>query len=204
MKEDYLQEEKSDIIRLVQCISDSISSLKFFNMDNCKLSEEFKKRWKVTLIKFFSDLNNYQNNMFPIVVLGRWNSGKSTLINAVIGKEVLPSANREMTSILTNIIYGQKENCTVVYSNDNKIHANISDLKDFISFRGVNYCKDIKQIDISVGSSELRNGTCFIDTPGLSSINELNNKIAYEIIPCATSVILTISGLDVGGEKIII
>ena len=91
---DVLQEEKEKVSELLAEISNTIDKLQFLNMPNYKVSEDLKKRWDLKLKKFFADIDNYQKNEFPVVVLGRWNSGKSTLINAILGEEILPSANK--------------------------------------------------------------------------------------------------------------
>ena len=74
------------------------------------------------------------------------------------------------------------------------------EMKDYINFRGNKYSEKLKQIDVRSNSSFLKSGLCILDTPGLSSINELNNNIAFDIMPKANSVLLTFSGLDVGGD----
>lgn len=75
-----------------------------------------------------------------------------------------------------------------------------SEIEEYVNFRGNKYSENLKQVDIRANSSFLKSGLCILDTPGLSSINELNNKITFDIIPKAHSIILTFSGLDVGGD----
>lgn len=168
---------------------------------NYNISMDFKRKWDLHLRKFFADIDNYQKNEFPIVVLGRWNSGKSTLINAILGEELLPSANKEMTSILTKIYYGNSKEVIAQIEEGEYQSIPLSELKDYVNFRGNKYSESLKQIDIITDSSFLKSGISIIDTPGLSSINELNNNITYDIIPKANSIILTFSGLDVGGDE---
>ena len=104
-----------------------------------QVSKEFKSRWELKLKKFFSDIDNYQRNEFPLVVLGRWNSGKSTLINAILGKDILPSANKEMTSILTKIYYGNSRDVILRFDGEEDQTIQISEIEDYVNFRGCKY-----------------------------------------------------------------
>lgn len=200
MIEDVIQEEKNKISEILVDISNTINKLQFLNMSDYQVSEDLKKRWELKLKKFFADIDNYQKNEFPIVVLGRWNSGKSTLINAILGEEILPSANKEMTSILTKIYYGEGTEVIIQFDEGKNKTIQRTEMKDYINFRGNKYSEKLKQIDVRSNNSFLKSGLCILDTPGLSSINELNNNIAFDIMPKANSVLLTFSGLDVGGD----
>ena len=136
---DVLQEEKEKVSELLAEISNTIDKLQFMNMPNYKVSEDLKKRWDLKLKKFFADIDNYQKNEFPVVVLGRWNSGKSTLINAILGEEILPSANKEMTSILTKIYYGEGKEVIIQFDEGKYQTIQRMEMKDYINFRGNKY-----------------------------------------------------------------
>ena len=45
-----------------------------------------------------------QDDVFRIAVVGEFSSGKSTFINAILGKDVLSHASRETTAVLTQIV----------------------------------------------------------------------------------------------------
>lgn len=195
-----LQEEKEKVLELLSEISKTVEKLQFLNMSDYQVSTEFKNRWELKLKKFFLDIDNYQKNEFPLVILGRWNSGKSTLINAILGKDILPSANKEMTSILTKIYYGNSRDVILRFDEEEEQTIQIVEIEDYVNFRGKKYTEKLKQIDIKYDSPFLKSGLCILDTPGLSSINDLNNNITFEVIPRANSIILTFSGLDVGGN----
>ncbi len=68
------------------------------------------------LVKRLTNLKErLKKNEFQLVVLGQFKRGKTTLINALLGKNVLPTAIVPLTSIITILKYGEKVNLTVVF-----------------------------------------------------------------------------------------
>lgn len=61
------------------------------------------------------------NKRFTVAFVGEFNRGKSTLINKILGANVLPSSNLPTTAILTRIVYGSKPSITVCGKKGNKI-----------------------------------------------------------------------------------
>lgn len=61
-----------------------------------------------------------QNNVFNLVVLGQFKRGKTSLINALLGAEILPTAIVPLTSIATILKYGEALNIKV-YFNDGRV-----------------------------------------------------------------------------------
>ena len=57
---------------------------------------------------FSDELENFRqrvsDNFFRIVVIGEFSSGKSTFINALIGRDILSHATKETTAVLTRIV----------------------------------------------------------------------------------------------------
>ncbi len=78
------------------------------------------------LAKAFANINN---SVFPINVIATMSSGKSTLINALLGKRMMPSKNEACTATITEILDNDREVFeAVVYDQDNVILQEISDL----------------------------------------------------------------------------
>lgn len=195
-----LQEEKQTILKLLSHVLGTVENLQFLKELDFEVGKEFNKKWEGKLKSLSYIINNYLHQEFPIVVIGRWNSGKSTLINAILGEEILPSANREMTSLLTKVRYGESEDAIVHFHGERHKIIQTSEIENYINLRGSRYSKNVKQIDVKCKNSLLRGGFCIWDTPGLGSINDLNNDIAFDVIPKAHAIILTFSGSDVGGK----
>ena len=60
--------------------------------------------WKNYEVKMFQKLRQYTDNTYPILVVATMSSGKSALINALIGKELLPSRNTACTARTLGIL----------------------------------------------------------------------------------------------------
>ncbi|WP_432631554.1 dynamin family protein [Brachyspira sp.] len=87
------------------------------------------------------DAGKIENKIFNLMVLGEAKSGKSTFINAYLGKEILPMDVRQCTSAIIKIHYGDEfkllaktaDGDEIIRDNDNeiieflKIHASIDD-----------------------------------------------------------------------------
>lgn len=77
--------------------------------------DDFKDR---RLEKAFENVNN---SIFPINVIATMSSGKSTLINALLGKKLMPYKNEACTATITEILDTDEEQFrAVVYNADNE------------------------------------------------------------------------------------
>lgn len=78
------------------------------------------------LIRAFANINN---SMFPINVIATMSSGKSTLINALLGKKLMPSKNEACTATITEILDNDQETfVAVVHDDKDVVLQEISDL----------------------------------------------------------------------------
>lgn len=68
------------------------------------------------LVKAFESTNN---SVFPVNVIATMSSGKSTLINALLGKKLMPSKNEACTATITEILDIDDPNFTAVIYNEN-------------------------------------------------------------------------------------
>ena len=74
--------------------------------------------------------NNFRQGVFRLLVLGDMKRGKSTLLNALIGENLLPSDVNPCTALLTFLRYGKEKKVTI-YFNDGTAPATV----DFKSFK---------------------------------------------------------------------
>ena len=60
-------------------------------------------------------IDKLRENRFNLVVLGAFKRGKSTLINALLGESLLPTAIVPLTSVVTVLGYGEHLNIEVLF-----------------------------------------------------------------------------------------
>lgn len=78
------------------------------------------------LVRAFENINN---SVFPINVIATMSSGKSTLINALLRKKLMPSKNEACTATITEILDNDQQTlAAVVYNEEDIVLQEISDL----------------------------------------------------------------------------
>src|SRR5699024_10785609 len=72
------------------------------------------------------------NNQNPtILIMGEFSAGKSSVINAILGKELLITRATVATSVPTYITYGSKVGYTVCYEDGRELEVDANQLKAF-------------------------------------------------------------------------
>ena len=135
-------------------------------------------------------IKRVQNNIFPIHVIATMSSGKSTLINALLRRKLMPSKNEACTAIITEILDDDgKDFSAIVYDrSDNEIKT-IAQLTYEI-MNELNSNEDIARVSVEgnipfleVTETRLR----LVDTPGPNNARNQNHReTTYRNINSAT------------------
>jgi GTPase Era involved in 16S rRNA processing len=118
-----------------------------------------------------------ENQEFLIAFCGHFSAGKSTMINQVIGEDLLPSSPIPTSANLVKVRAGE-EYAKVFFKNE-KPRLYLAPY-DYELVK--NYCKDgdkIKEIEISHLESHLPKNTVIMDTPGIDSADDAH-RVATE------------------------
>ena len=132
---------------------------------------------------------------FNLVVAGRFSRGKSSLMNAVMGMDRLPTGVVPVTSVITSVSYGSRAQVIVRFRGHRLgIRVPFESLPEYVS-EGLNpgNVRNVVQADIRLPSEILRRGFHFIDTPGLGSVNLANTRTAEAFLPEADAFIVVTS-----------
>ncbi len=131
---------------------------------------------------------------FTLVILGEFKRGKSTLINALLGSQLLPTAIVPLTAIPTVIQYGRQLKVHVIYLDGAKKEISINEIAGYVTEReNPENTKRVREVLISYPSELLKQGVILVDTPGVGSVYRHNTNAAYAYLPYSDAAIFTIS-----------
>jgi dynamin family protein len=120
-----------------------------------------------------------------VAIAGRLKAGKSTLVNALIGRRVAPTAVGECTRVVTRFRYGTADRVDVV-CRDGQRHSLPLDDDGMIPQRlGVPAAR-VAYVDVTLTSEKLRDLTV-VDTPGLASTDTVVSDRAAGAVGTSTA-----------------
>jgi hypothetical protein len=120
-----------------------------------------------------------------VAIAGRLKAGKSTLVNALIGRRVAPTAAGECTRVVTRFRYGPADRVDVVLR-DGSRHSLPLDDEGMIPQRLGVPGDRVAHVDVALTSEKLRNLTV-VDTPGLASTDSRVSARAREAVGVSTA-----------------
>jgi GTP-binding protein EngB required for normal cell division len=132
---------------------------------------------------------------FNLAVVGQFKRGKSSLMNAIIGRDLLPTGLLPLTSAITTLRYGPQEK--VVLRREGWVlepEVPLAELADYVTERGnPGNEKGLIEARVELPISFLRRGLHFVDTPGIGSSHLENTATTYEFLPKADALIFVTS-----------
>lgn len=135
-----------------------------------------------------------ENPLIDIAILGQFKAGKSSFINSLIGKPVLPVGVIPVTTVITRLRYGLQEGATVTFYDGKALNIGLHEVEEFISeAKNKANQKNVDVVDIELPSLEPYTGLRLVDTPGLGSIFKYNTEISEEWLPEVGAAIIAIS-----------
>lgn len=132
-----------------------------------------KKRYAATIDSLNTRLQRSLSNVYRLGVIGVTSSGKSTMINALLGESLLPSGARPTSSQLVSCHKGATKKLNVVFENNQ--------IKNFLNFTpkmiaqygderiNQNNKEKVKQLEIITPSFPLDKSIILVDSPGLDA-----------------------------------
>jgi GTP-binding protein EngB required for normal cell division len=131
---------------------------------------------------------------FNLAVMGEFKRGKSTLINALIGANVLPTAVVPLTSVVTVVRHGITRKARVEFLDGQVRGVGFDELDAYTTERGnPSNTKGVRRVEIEYPAPLLEAGVRLIDTPGVGSVYEANTAVTLDFLPEADAVLLVLS-----------
>ncbi len=141
---------------------------------------------------------------FYVACIGQFKRGKSTLLNALVGCEVVPTGYVPVTAVPTVIRFGDELHARVRMQEGSWHDVDLSDLKEYVTEElNPENKKAVDGAEVFVPSPLLSTGMCFVDTPGLGSIFTGNTATTQAFIPHIDAALVVV-GADppIAGEEL--
>jgi GTP-binding protein EngB required for normal cell division len=149
-----------------------------------------------------------EQGIFKVLVLGEFKNGKSTLLNAMLGHKTLPARAAPTTAIITELVYGSREEVAVYESGNDgpRLLSWDNFIREFqLSERDVQALKQQQYLDRfqHVEYAQLEclhpfcaNGVRLIDSPGLGE-HISRTRVTTNFLKQSQAVIFVLNALSI-------
>lgn len=141
------------------------------------LDEDFLP--SIQLKELFNKLLRRASYPMEVAIVGQFSSGKSTFLNALLSKDILPTGITPVTSKVNFINYGDSYKLKVSYKNGAQEYHALDSISEFIDQR--ESIEDIKYLTLYAPVDILKD-ISFVDTPGLNSQSSSDTQITKKIL----------------------
>lgn len=141
---------------------------------------------------------------FYVACVGQFKRGKSTLLNALVGHEVVPTGFVPVTAVPTVIRFGHDLQARIRMRDGSWREVAMADLGEYVTEElNPENKKAVDGAEVFVPSPLLSSGMCFVDTPGLGSVFTGNTATTQAFIPHIDAALVVV-GADppIAGEEL--
>lgn len=134
---------------------------------------------------------------FHLVVVGEFNHGKSTFVNALLGRHVLPVGVTPTTAVIHHLVYGDEPSARVVYASGAKNDIAFDQVKSFVVGADSKESKEgnpgeVQYLEVRYPALLLKERIVLVDTPGVNDLSLQRADITYSYIPRSDAVLFLV------------
>src|SRR6202012_3917231 len=135
-----------------------------------------------------------EEDRFHLVVVGEFNHGKSSFVNALLGESVLPVGVTPTTAAIHQLKYSEVPEATVVYQSGKRESMSFEETRKFAVGAGSSV-DDVDYLEVGYPAALLKERILLVDTPGVNDLSLQRADITYSYIPRSDAVLFL---LDAG------
>lgn len=143
-----------------------------------------------------------EEDRFHLVVVGEFNHGKTSLVNALLGADVLPVGVTPTTAIIHHVHHTAEPEARVIRTDDSEQLLSFDEIGRFgLRFDTATETADasqpkppenVKHLDIGYPAELLRERIVLVDTPGVNDLCLQRADITFKYIPQSDAVLFVI------------
>ncbi|MGK7897208.1 MAG: dynamin family protein [Xenococcus sp. (in: cyanobacteria)] len=166
--------------------------------------------------QLISDIENISQQLvdssFRIAIVAPFNFGKSTLLNAILGQEVMPTKCIRTTGSAIKIKYGKKLKIWITLASGEVIKSSFVDiLKEYVVLdKQGQIRKDVISVEVFYPHPLLKKGIELLDLPGINDTQAQNQLVKGELLQVDLVILLlhaeqlfTLTEQDILGQWLI-
>ncbi|MCD6585892.1 MAG: dynamin family protein, partial [Desulfobacteraceae bacterium] len=143
--------------------------------------DEDKALQQLEIYRFIEELEEaksiYHNYKFKIVLLGEFSAGKSSIINAIIGDEILPISYTPTTNLINEVYFGAENYVELKDQPSTRVPLSQAVIAELSSkYDNDRLCTVVSRQDHSLDNFVL------FDTPGTNDPSSLSEKIIFDLV----------------------
>ncbi len=141
---------------------------------------------------------------FYVACVGEFKRGKSTLINALVGRSVLPTGVVPVTSVVTVVRCGESVGARVRFGERDWEECDPGALSTFVSEEhNPDNQKGVTAVEVFLPNPLLASGMGLVDTPGIGSVSIANAAATRSFIPHIDAALVVLgSDPPITGEEL--
>lgn len=145
-----------------------------------------------------------EDNNLEVALFGRVSSGKSSLLNALLGTDVLPVGVNPITAVPTRLRYGSVLRAEVTYATGRSEEITIDEFRNLVSeASNPGNQRNVARAVVEIPSPRLSQGIVLVDTPGLGSLARRGAAETMAYLPaCDLAILLIDAGATLNDEDI--
>ena len=138
--------------------------------------------------------NRLASARLRVLVAGEAKRGKSTLVNALLGQQVLPVGVTPLTAVATTVRYGDIPRVDVRFTDGREEKHSHAALDDLVTERGnpANR-RGIAGVTVYAGAPVLTDGVELVDTPGTGSVFAWDTEAAYDALETMDAAVVVLT-----------
>lgn len=118
---------------------------------------------------------------YRVAVIGEFKRGKSSLVNCILGTEILPTDILPTTAVVNRIVYGTEKKIEIRYKDGTVKNATVSELAEYATKKNDTNAALIREIVVHYPALFCQNNVELLDTPGLND-DEFMDRTTLDVL----------------------
>lgn len=129
-----------------------------------------------------------------VAVLGRFKAGKSSFLNHLVGRSVLPIGVVPLTAVITRLRYGPRERAQVSFLDGATLSVPPAEIHLYVDEKeNPDNVKKVASVEVDLPELQPLAPLEFVDTPGLGSAFAHNTEAALNWLPHVGAALVAVS-----------